>query len=324
MKSSASPYRKEQGMSSRFVGKGEERQRNERSRWNRSRTRSAYIFLSPWFFSLVVFWYGPIIYTIVLSFMRYRFIGGGSFVGFGNYIKIFQDEFFWIGLTNTVSYISMYVPGMFVMSLFTAYLISMNVKFKSLWRSLLYVPSVIPVIAVLVLGKFIFFPQGLVNMALGLFGIQGPLWLSNPMLIRPAAVLIMLWRCGEGMVVYLAALQGVPSMYYEVADIDGLSKPKQFFRITLPLISPTIFFRVIVDTIVGLMVFIPGLVLPAGNVPGGPGTSSRFYALHLYEKAFQRFNLGEAAALATVLILISFALTVIIMRGSKRFVYYEV
>ena len=126
------------------------------------------------------------------------------------------------------------------------------------------------------------------------------------------------------MVVYLAALRGVPSMYDEVADIDGLSKPKQFLKITLPLISPTIFFRVIVDTILGLMVFIPGLVLPAGNVPGGPGMSSRFYALHLYEKAFQRFNLGEAASLATVLIFVSFALTVVIMRGSKRFVHYEV
>lgn len=294
------------------------------SRWNRSRTRSAFVFLLPWLFSLLVFWHGPIIYTVVLSLMRYRFIGGGSFVGLENYEKIFQDELFWIGLKNTTLYIVLYVPGMFVMSLFTAYLISMNVKLKALWRSLLYVPSVIPVLAVLVLGKFVFFPEGLVNMVLGVFGMKGPLWLSDPRLIRPAAVLIMLWRCGEGMVVYLAALRGVPSMYYEVADIDGLSKAKQFIKITLPLISPTIFFRVIVDTILGLMVFIPGLVLPAGNVPGGPGTASRFYALHLYEKAFQRFNLGEAAALATVLIVISFALTLVIMRGSKRFVYYEV
>lgn len=290
---------------------------------HRRNGRTALLFLLPWLVSLVVFWHGPIIATIALSLTKYRLIGGGGFIGFANYQKIFHDSFFWIGLRNTGIFILMYVPGMFVMSLFTAYLINLDLRMKGLWRSILYVPAVIPVIAVLVLGKFVFYPEGLVNTFLRLFGIGGPSWLGSFQLIKVAAVILMLWRCGEGMIVYLAALKGVPRQYYEVADIDGLGKSGQFFKITLPLISPTIFFRVIVDTIFGLMVFIPGLVLPAGNVAGGPGDSSRFYALYLYEKAFQRFNMGEASALATVLIIVSFALTYLIIKGSERFVHYE-
>jgi multiple sugar transport system permease protein len=134
----------------------------------------------------------------------------------------------------------------------------------------------------------------------------------------------MIWQCGTAMVIYLGALKAVPGHYYEAAEIDGLNRLGQFMKITIPLISPTIFFRAIMDLIFGLMIFIPGLVLPEGNVPGGPGNASRFYALHLYEKAFQRFNLGEASTLATILIIISFLITFLIMKTSERFVHYEV
>ncbi len=282
------------------------------------------LFLAPWLISLIVLWYGPIIYTVVLSFMKYKLIGGGKFIGFKNYIKVFNDRYFWLSLRNTFTFIALFLPLNLFAGLSTAYLVNMNVKGKALWRALLYLPAVLPAIAVLVLGKFIFYPNGLLNNFLGLFGIEGPFWLANPRLIIPASVMLMVWQCGTAMVIYLGALQGVPDMYYEASSIDGLSKTGQFFKITLPLISPTIFFRAIIDLIFGLMIFIPALVLPEGNVPGGPANASRFYALHLYEKAFQRFNLGQASCLATILIIISFIITFFIIRFSERHVYYEV
>lgn len=282
------------------------------------------LFLLPWLVSLAVLWYGPIIYTIVLSFMKYRLIGGGGFIGFKNYINTFQDGFFWLGLRNTFSFIVLYIPANFMMGLCVAYLLNLNLRLKGLWRSIIYIPAVLPVIAVLVLGKFIFYPNGLVNTFIEMFGIKGPLWLANPNLIIPASVILMVWQCGTAMIVYLGALQAVPAQYYEAADIDGLGKSRQFFQITLPLISPAVFFRMIIDLIFGLMIFIPGLILPEGNVPGGPGNASRFYALHLYEKAFQRFNIGEASTLATILIIISFVITWAVIKLSERYVYYEV
>lgn len=290
----------------------------------KTHTTTILLFLAPWLISLIVLWYGPILYTIVLSFMKYKLIGGGKFVGLKNYIKVFNDKFFWLGLRNTFSFIALYLPLNLIAGLFTAYLVNMDIKGKAVWRAVIYLPAVLPAIAVLVLGKFIFYPNGLVNTFLEGIGMEGPLWLANPRLIIPASVLLMVWQCGTAMVIYLGALQGVPEMYYEAADIDGCSKFGQFFRITLPLISPTIFFRVIVDLIFGLMIFIPALVLPEGNVPGGPANASRFYALHLYEKAFQRFNLGEASCLATILIVISFIITFIMLRTSERYVHYEV
>lgn len=290
----------------------------------KAQTGTVLLFLAPWLLSLIVLWYGPILYTIVLSFMKYRLIGGGKFIGFKNYVDVFQDKYFWLGLRNTFTFIALYLPLNLIAGLLTAYLVNMKIYGKALWRAIIYLPAVLPAIAVLVLGKFIFYPNGLVNNFLGFFGIDGPLWLANPRLIIPASALLMVWQCGTAMVIYLGALQGVPDMYYEAAEIDGCSKIGQFFRITLPLISPTIFFRVIIDLIFGLMIFIPALVLPEGNVPGGPANASRFYALHLYEKAFQRFNLGEASCLATVLIVISFVITFVIIRFSDRFVHYEV
>ncbi|NOY07484.1 MAG: sugar ABC transporter permease [Spirochaetes bacterium] len=295
-----------------------------RSPLKKGKIWTVFLFLLPWLVSLVVLWYGPIIYTVVLSFMKYRLIGGGRFIGFKNYINIFQDRFFWLGLRNTFSFIVLYIPANFIIGLFTAYMLNLNIRLKGLWRSIIYVPAVLPVIAILALGKFIFYPYGLVNTFIEMIGLKGPLWLANPNLIIPTSVILMVWQCGTAMIVYLGALQAVPSQYYEAADIDGLGKSQQFFQITLPLISPAVFFRMIIDLIFGLMIFIPSLILPAGNVPGGPGNASLFYALYLYEKAFQRFNIGEASTLATILIIISFVITWAVIKMSKRYVYYEV
>jgi multiple sugar transport system permease protein len=294
-----------------------------RSTLRRGKTLTVLLFLLPWLISLVVLWYGPILATAVLSFMRYRLIGQPRLVGLVNYLAVLQDEYFWLGLRNTFVFVALYLPANFLTGLLTAYLLDLDIRLKGLWRSIIYVPSVLPVIAILVLGKFIFYPNGLVNTALELAGIPGPLWLANPRLIIPASVLLMVWQCGTAMVVYLGALQNVPVQYYEAAEIDGLSRSRQFFRITLPLISPTIFFRLVIDLIFALTIFVPGLVLPEGNVPGGPANASRFYALHLYEKAFQRFNIGEASALATILILISVALTWLVIKTGERHVHYE-
>jgi multiple sugar transport system permease protein len=271
-----------------------------RSKLEEASRKDLMVFLSLWVLSLVVFWYGPILYTFILGFTKHRLGGGGSFIGFGNYVKIFHDPYFWNGLKTTFLFTVLYVPLNFVIGLFTAYLMRMKIRLKGLWRTLIYLPSVLPTIAVLVLGKFVFYPNGIVNTFLEFLHIPCPLWIANPHLIIITSVLLMVWQCGTGMVVYLGALQGVPDTYYEAARIDGLSSFRQFFVITIPMISPTIQFRFIMDFIFGVMIFIPALILPEGGVAGGPGVSSRFFALHIYEKAFQRFQIGEGYSLFVV------------------------
>jgi multiple sugar transport system permease protein len=297
---------------------------NKTSALDQGKTKTLLIFLSPWIVSLIVFWYGPIIYTLVLSFTKYKLVGDASFIGIKNYIDIVHDSNFWHGLYTTFLFTSLYVPLNIVMGLFTAFILDLDVKPLALWRALIFLPAVLPVIAIFVIGKFIFYPNGLLNNFLQVFGIKGPLWIANPDLIIIASVLLMVWQCGTAMVVYLGALQGVPKHYYDAAEIDGIGKLGQFRHITLPLISPSILFRAILDLKLGLMIFIPALVLPEGNVPGGPADASRFYTLHVYQKAFQRFNIGEASALAMVLIVISLILTIVVMRTSRRVVFYEV
>lgn len=281
-------------------------------------------FLLPWLASLVVLWYGPIAVTLLLSLFRYNLVYGGKFIGAANYLKIFQDSFFWIGFKNTFFFLALFVPANFLLGLATALLLNKEVKTIALWRTLIYLPAILPTIAIMVLGKFIFYPNGLVNTLLSYLGIEGPLWLASVTWIKPAAVLLMAWQCGTTTIIYLAGLKSIPGMYYESAAIDGIGPLRKLAHITLPLLSPTILFRVVIDIIFSLMVFIPGLVLPEGlTVLGGPDNATRFYALHLYDKAFLRNVLGEASSIATVLIVICFILTFGIIKLSEKYVYYE-
>ena len=172
------------------------------------RARIVVLFLLPWLVSLVVFWYGPILYTFTLSFSDYRLIGGGTFIGLENYLETFTDRFFWLGLQNTFVFTAMFIPANFVMGLLTAWLLASNVPGKAAFRAIVYLPSVLPVIAVLILGKFLFYPDGLVNSVIEVFGIPGPLWLANPMLIKPASVVVMVWQCGTAMVIYPGRVEG--------------------------------------------------------------------------------------------------------------------
>jgi multiple sugar transport system permease protein len=297
---------------------------SSRSASRRKRVLVPLAFLLPWLVSLVVLWYGPIVVTVVLSFFRYNLVYGGKFFGVGNYLKIFQDRFFWIGLKNTFFFLGLFVPLNFLLGLTTAFLLNIETRTIAVWRTLIYLPAVLPTVAILVLGKFIFFPNGLLNTFLGYIGITGPLWLATTTWIKPAAVLLMAWQCGTTTIIYLAGLKSIPAVYYEVAAIDGIGPLRRFLNITLPLLSPTILFRVVIDIIFSLMIFVPGLILPEGqNVLGGPDNATRFFALHLYDKAFLRNVLGEASSIATVLILICFILTFSVIRLSEKHVYYE-
>lgn len=291
----------------------------EKGKW-----KSLLFFLTPWFISLIVMWYGPILYTLILSFTKYKLIGSATFIGLQNYIDVFQDKFFWHGLKTTFYFTLLYVPLITILGLLTAYLLKTDVPGKDIFRALIYLPAVLPALALLILGKFIFYPSGLINSLLKAVGLPGPLWLANPDLIVITSAIVMSWQCGVAMIVYLGAMQGVPSQYYQAAEIDGMGKFRQFYSITLPLISHAIYFRLIVDIKLALMIFIPALILPRGQVPGGPAHASRFYALHVYEKAFQRFNIGEASTLAVILITVSIGITVLIRKIGERYVYYEV
>jgi len=283
-----------------------------------------YSFLVPWLVALGVFYFGAIGYTIVLSLMKYNLIAGGSFIGLDNYRNVFADKLFWLSLKNTLVFLVMFIPANLVVSLSIAMLLNKQTRTVGLNRLMIYLPAVIPSVAGAMLIRLVFIPSGIVNGLLEIVGIEGPFWLSNPHLIKTTSVLFMLWLCGTSVVIYLAGLKSIPTTYYEVGIIDGIGPLRKFFSITLPMLSPTIFFRLVIDVIVGLMIMIPGLVLPVPRVPGGPANASRFYAIHLYDKAFKRFLLGEGSALAIVLLCLCALITYFIIRLGERRVYYEI
>lgn len=190
------------------------------SKLTRGKTATVLLFLTPWLISLVVFWYGPIIYTLALGFMRYKPPSPDTtFVGLKNYMEIFADPFFLKSLGNTFAFGLMFVPANFFLGLMTAQLLSIDFPAKGFFRSLIYVPAILPTIAVLVIGKFLFFEHGLVNTVLSIFipGDANILWLANRNLIKPATVMLMVWQCGTAMIIYLGALKAVPAQYYEAA-----------------------------------------------------------------------------------------------------------
>lgn len=244
-----------------------------------------------------------------------------KWVGLYNYIFMFtKDRLFHKSLWNTTYYAMISVPLGIAASVLIAVLLNQKVKGMRFFRTIFYLPTVVSSVAVALLWMWLLEPNfGMVNTLLSQIGIKGPGWLSNPAWSKPSLILMSLWTVGGGMLIYLAALQDVPQSLYESASIDGAGSLKQFFKITLPMISPTIFFNLITGVIGGLQVFSQAFIM----TDGGPAYSTYFYALHLYNKAFKEYNMGYASSLAWVLLVITLVLSMCIFKTSKRWVYYE-
>jgi multiple sugar transport system permease protein len=281
----------------------------------------AYVFISPWLIGFIIFTLGPMIASLTLSLTDYQIVNAPAFVGLENYIKIFSaDPKFWHSLKVTVTYAILAIPINLIFGFGLAFLLNQKVPGLAFWRTTFYMPSVIAGVAVALLWGLIFNPRyGILNWALGLIGIHGPGWLTSPDWALPALILMSLWSVGGGMIIYLAGLQSIPTTLYEASELDGANSWQKLFRITLPLMSPVIFFNLVIGIIGTFQYFTEAYVL----TNGGPAESTLFYNLYLYRNAFKYLNMGYASALAWILFLIVLLLTLLVFRSSALWVYYE-
>ncbi|MBJ9988033.1 carbohydrate ABC transporter permease [Paenibacillus sp. S28] len=285
--------------------------------------RAGYLFILPWFMGLLLFTLGPMLFSFVLSFSKWDIITGiGSieFVGLDNFKAIFHDELFYQSLKVTFIFALVSVPLYQIVSLLIALLLNMRTRGMKLFRLIYFMPSVIPAVAVSMMWIMIFNPEyGILNRALGWFGIQGPAWLQDPSYALGALIVMGIWGVGNTIIIYLSGLQGVPEELHEAAQLDGAGSIRRFFSVTMPMISPTIFFNLIMGIIGGFQYFTQAFVM----TNGGPLNSTLFYNLYLYNKAFVNYEMGYASALSWILFAIILFFTLIVIRSSSMWVYYN-
>jgi len=284
-------------------------------------TLNGYLFFSPGLIGFLVFMGFPIFFSLYLSFTSYDIYSSPKWVGLLNYKFMFtKDPLFMKSLVNTLYFVALSVPLSTVLGVLVALLMNQKVLGIRVFRTIFFLPSVVSGVAVALLWTWILDPNfGLINTFLAKFGIVGPGWLTDELWSKPSIVLMSLWAIGGTMIIYLAGLQGVPRSLYEAATVDGAGRLRQFWSVTLPMLTPTIFFNVIMGVLGGFQVFIQAYIMTGG----GPNNSTMFYALYLYNTAFKDLRMGYASALAWVLLLIAMALTLIIMKTSSKWVYYE-
>ncbi len=275
---------------------------------------------SPWIIGFVVFTGGPILFSVIMSFCHYDILNPARWVGLKNYKWIFtQDPLFWKALWNTL-YMVIGIPIGLVVSLSIALLLNQKLKGMTFYRTLFYLPAIVPAVAASILWIWIFNPShGLLNAALAWFGIDGPAWLQDESWSKPSLILMGLWAAGSGMIIWLAGLKGIPAHLYEAAEVDGAGVWQRFIHITIPMLSPYIFFNMIMGLIGTFQIFSQAYIM----TQGGPVNSTLFYAYQLFNKAFRYLQMGEASAMAWVLFAIVFALTVFQLWLSKKWVHYE-
>ncbi len=286
----------------------------------RKEAREGYLYALPWFIGFTVFTAGPIIASFLLSFTNWDLIRPAEWIGFGNYNTLLEDPLFWQSLKVTSIYALFSVPLGILGGLAIAVLMNQKIKGLSVFRTIYYLPAVVSGVAVSLLWSWIFNPDfGVLNYLLSLIGINGPGWIYDEKWALPSLIIMSLWGVGGGMVIYLAGLQGVPTELYEAAIIDGASSWRRFWSITIPMISPVIFFQLIMGIIGSFQIFTQAYIMTGG----GPNNATLFYVLYLYRNAFQWFKMGYASALAWVLFIVILILTIIQFKLANRWVYYE-
>lgn len=277
--------------------------------------------IAPWLIGFVCLTLGPVIFSFVISLTKWDMISPPRMVGLENYATIFTDDFrFRQSLKVTGLYAAFAVPLGVVCSLALAMLLNLKVRGMRVFRSIFYIPAILPPVAVSMVWLMVFKPHGgIFNTMLGWLHIAPVPWLTSTEWALPSFVIMSIWGVGGGMIIYLAGLQSVPTQLYEAAEIDGAGGWKKFRHVTLPMISPTIFFNVIMGLIGSFQVFTSSFIM----TQGGPAYSTLFYVLYLYQKAFKYLQMGYACALAWILFAIILALTLVVFKTSARWVYYE-
>ena len=286
--------------------------------------RAWWLFISPWVIGFICLTGGPLLFSLYASFTNYNMTSRMDFIGVANYIRMFKkDPVFWKSLGNTLYYVLLAVPASCVCAIFLATLLNRKVKGTPVFRMLFYLPTVLSGVAVYQLWIQLLAPQsGLVNSVLRLFGIEGPSWLADPAWTKPSLVMMRVWALGTSMLLYLSSMNSVSKDLYEAADIDGATFLQKFRKITLPQISPIIFFDIITNMTGAFQVFQEALVM-SKNGKGDPAGSLLFYNLHIYDEAFTRYNMGYASAMAWFLLVIVMTITLINLAASKYWVHTE-
>jgi len=295
------------------------------SRIARGENVAGWLWSSPWILGFFVWTLGPMLYSLYLSFSKYSIATSPTWVGLANFQHALSgaDSLFWPSLLRTFTWAVVMVPLSLTGSLLAAVLLNQKLRATPLFRVLFFLPSLTPAVALALLWQWLFQPEfGPINYLLGMLGVDHPpLWLSDERLAMPSLMIMTLWGAigGGTMIIFLAGLQGVPLELHEAASIDGAGALRRFFSVTLPMITPTIFFNLVIGVIGALRTFATAFVATGG----GPHYATWFYILHLYQTAFQSFDMGYASALAWIFFVIVVTLTTLNVRLSRNWVYYE-
>lgn len=298
-------------------------ERAQRRKENGRDNKVAYLFLIPWFIGLVVITIGPMVASLYLSFTRYSLIQAPKFIGVENYLRMLDDPRLHHSLKVTFIYVFVGVPLQLIFALAVALVLDKGMRGLAIYRSVFYLPSMLgSSVAIALLWRQIFGTDGLFNQILRVFGVDAQIgWISNPSYALWTIILLHVWTFGSPMVIFLAGLRQIPGMYYEAASCDGATSWTKFTKITLPLLSPIIFFNLVLQLINAFQSFTQAFVVSGGT--GGPADSTLFYTLYLYQRGFGQFQMGYAAAMAWLLVVIVGALTAVNFFLSKYWVFYD-
>lgn len=300
------------------------RPRLKPKRWSPQKRRDLFWglgFASPAIIGLAWFTLYPMGASLYYSFTHFSIFGGARWIGLANYRTLFEDPNIWRSLKNSLYILSLSIPAGIIVALILALLLNMDVKGVSVYRTIFYLPSIMPVVAAAVVWGYVFNPQyGILNDILGRIGIQGPGWLVSTTWAKPALVIMSVWGAGNLMIILLAGLQDVPKDLQDASKVDGANWWQSFRSVTIPFLSPHLFFATVTGLIAGFQYFTPVYVLTNGE--GGPAGATMVFPLYLYQNAFRYFNMGYASAQAWMLLIICVVVTAIVFRGLSRRVYY--
>lgn len=288
----------------------------------RKEERAGFLFLSPWLLGLVAITAGPMLASLYLSFTDYDFLTAPEWVGLENYERLLTDSRFHQALSVTFRYVVISVPLQLIVALLVAIVLDRGIRGLSVYRSVFYLPSLIGgSVAIAILWRQIFGADGLVNRVLAMVGIDGPSWVANPSTALSTLIILNVWTFGAPMIIFLAGLRQVPSEYYEAAAVDGAGALRRFVRITVPLLTPIIFFNLVLQLISAFQAFTQAFIISGGN--GSPSDSTLFYTLYLYLQGFGDFDMGYASAMAWALVLIIGGFTALNFLVSRYWVFYD-
>jgi multiple sugar transport system permease protein len=284
--------------------------------------KAAYIFLAPWIVGLAVFTIGPMLASLYLSFTDYNLLKAPVWSGFDNIERMLNDARLWNSLRVTLTYVVVSVPLQLIFALVVALVLDRGMRGLGIYRSIFYLPSLLGgSVAIAILWRQVFGTDGIINGFLSWFGIDGPGWISHPDYALGTIIILHIWTFGSPMVIFLAGLRQIPDMYYEAAQMDGAGRFRRFFSITFPLLTPIIFFNLVLQIIFAFQSFTQAYIVSGGT--GGPSDSTMFFTLYLYKQAFNELDMGYASAMAWFLLLIIAGFTAFNFWLSRFWVFYD-